>query len=150
MHSIGKQYSFRSILRCHTPGQPLYFLVPPEVPEKLKKRRTFMSIVTINGVEIGRRSVKPWNEKWFVELTSKHLITANVVEGAQLRVKLSLAQAVPDELISALEANGLAAAWEQLTAAQRRALAEPICDAKRATTRSDRVNRVLNCLTNDK
>jgi hypothetical protein len=125
---------------------PRFVVVPAHLLEGWKLDGTAVVEATINGIAVGRRSLKKWDsDRWFVELTDAMCKHVGVDTGD--RVTLSLHPAsdkLPDELTTALaESRRAQTAWAKLTPAQRRMLREEILAAKSADTRRRRAERAL-------
>ena len=100
----------------------------------------------LDGVALGRRSLKRWDEsRWFVELRNDHLAALHKAPGARATLVLARAATeLPAELSALLEAEPRArAAWEGRTAAQRRMLREELLDARAPATRARRARAAL-------
>lgn len=105
---------------------------------------------TINGVDLGRRSLKRWDDRqcWWIDLPEPLCKKAHLETGDQVKLRIRLAsEELPDELKELLSKNSVARLrWEQLTTAQQRMLREEILAAKSSTTRARRAAKVL-CLS---
>ena len=102
---------------------------------------------TINDTDLGRRSLKRWDERqcWWIDLPEPLCKKARVETGDEVKLTIRLAsEDLPDELKDLITNNSVAkATWEQLTQAQQRMLREDIFAAKNATTRRRRAERLL-------
>ncbi|MDX1493919.1 MAG: YdeI/OmpD-associated family protein [Longimicrobiales bacterium] len=129
------------------PTLPPFIVIPEELLTSWDLTGTTVVEVTLEGTELGRRTLKPWPARagWFFDLTQAHAKKASVAVGDQVLVELSpAATGPPDELAEVLESHADARRrWEELTGAQRRMLAEHVRSAKRASTRSRRARRGL-------
>jgi len=135
---------FSVALERHQPHLPVYLMVPKTVADVFGKPGTFVVEAAINGSPIGRRSIKPWGDgRWFMELTKVQCAQLNVGPGDAVDVELIAAPEVPAELASRIAEEGLSERWADLSAADRRAMAEHIFAAKKATTRAARIDRTL-------
>jgi hypothetical protein len=109
-------------------------------PWKIKGTTTVE--VTMNGVDIGRRSLKRWDDRdcWFIELADAVCRKANVETGDPVKLSLKIAsEELPAELAQLIKENSQAQArWEQLTPGQQRMLREEVPDAKQPATRKRR------------
>jgi hypothetical protein len=128
------------------PRLPRFFVVPtpPLAPWGLTS--TAVVEATLNGVEIGRRTLKPWDaDRWFVELSEPICRLANVETGDRIRVSLRVASMeLPAELAALIKEQPRAkAAWSDLTASQQRMILEHILAAKAPETRRRRAERAL-------
>ena len=139
--------AFEAVVERHHEDLPVYVLVPPEAVAAFGRDKTFIVETTVNDREIGRRSVKRWGDgRWFLEFTKQHCKRLSIAEGDRVRLVLAEAPDTPADLAVRIEAEGLDGPWRQLSEAQRRAIAEPIFDAKRDTTRRARINKALSIL----
>src|SRR5882672_12263337 len=77
-------------------GLPRFVCVPMSEVDPWKLSRTTTVEVNMNGVEIGRRSLKRWDDRgcWWLNLAESACRKANVRTGD--RVKLSLKVAADD------------------------------------------------------
>jgi hypothetical protein len=101
---------------------------------------------TLDGVPLGRRSLKRWDdERWFIELKREHLAAAGKSPGDRATLVIDLAStALPDELQGLIDAVPEArAAWEALTEAQQRMVREGVQVPKTAAARERRARRAL-------
>ena len=132
----------------HHPQFPLLALVPAPLvaPWKLGTATTTVE-ATLNGVALGRRSLKFWKERdgWWIDLPDALAKKAGVKQGDRVPLELRLASTtLPVELAALLAKNKAArAAWERLTPAQQRMLREEVAAAKSSTTRARRAARML-------
>lgn len=102
---------------------------------------------TINGIDLGRRSLKRWDERncWWLDLPEPLCKKAKVEVGDNVKLTIRLAsEELPHELQQLLKQNPLANAnWTKLTAAQQRMLREEVFAAKTSATRLKRATKVL-------
>ena len=125
---------------------PRFLVVPAHLLEGWKLGGTTVVEAMINGIAIGRRSLKKWDDdRWFVELAQPMCERAGVDTGDRVNLSLRLASdEFPDELATVLtESRRARAAWAKLTPAQQRMLREEIFAAKSADTRRRRAERAL-------
>ena len=121
------------------PRLPRFFVIPTPPLAPWGLTGTTVVEATLNGVEIGRRTLKPWDaDRWFVELSELICRLANVATGDRIRVSLRPASMdLPAELAGLIEEQPRAKAiWAALTASQQRA-------AKAPETRRRRAERAL-------
>ncbi|GAB7052170.1 YdeI/OmpD-associated family protein [Catenuloplanes indicus] len=125
--------------------------VPDEVVAALGAGRKPPVRVTINGYTY-RSTVAVMGGVHMLPLSAEHRTGAGVNAGDTVTVGLELDSAprevaVPDDLAAALAAAPDAkAAFEALSYSRKRALAEPIADAKTAATRARRVAKAIETL----
>jgi hypothetical protein len=125
---------------------PRFLVVPARLLSGWKLDGTTVVEATVNGVAIGRRSLKRWDDdRWFVELAQPMCKRAGVDTGDRVNLSLRLASdELPEELGTLLAGNRRAqAAWARLTPAQKRMLREEVLAAKSADTRRRRAERRL-------
>jgi len=132
----------------HHPQFPLLALVPAPLvaPWKLGTATTTVE-ATLNGVALGRRSLKFWKDRdgWWIDLPAALAKEAGVKQGDRVPLELRRAPtALPAELAELLSKRETArAAWERLTLPQQRMLREEVAAAKSSTTRARRAARML-------
>ena len=102
---------------------------------------------TINDTELGRRSLKRWDERecWWIDLPEPLCKKAKLEEGDTVRLTIRVASDdLPAELKQLLKENSDAKTrWSKLTAAQQRMLREEIFAAKTPSARLRRATRTL-------
>lgn len=129
------------------PSLPRFVVVPDDAVADWRLEGTTMVDVTIDGTDVGRRSLKRWRERggWFFDLTQDQAEGADVDVGKRITVELRRAStALPDELRDLLDEDPEACRrWESLTDSRRRMLAEHVRSAKRPETRARRAARAL-------
>lgn len=129
------------------PSLPRFVVVPDDAVADWRLEGTTMVDVTIDGTDVGRRSLKRWRERggWFFDLTQDQAEGADVDVGERITVELRRAStALPDELRDLLDEDPEACRrWESLTDSRRRMLAEHVRNAKRPETRARRAARAL-------
>lgn len=106
--------------------------------------------VTINGVNIGRRSLKRWDERnsWWMDLSETACRQADIETGDRVKLTLTIAsEELPAELKELISQNREARIrWERLTPGQQRMLREEVQAAKQSNTRARRAKRSLGLL----
>lgn len=144
--------SFEAALERKQPGLPVYIVVPADHAQALGLRATAVVEGEVNGHDIGRRSIKRWENiersPWFVEFTTPFCRKAGVAVGDPLSVSLRLASsALPEELERLLaHSPRLKAVWNSLSEYARRSSAEHVRAGKSAATRSRRAAVVASRL----
>lgn len=102
---------------------------------------------TINGIDLGRRSLKLWDERkcWWIDLPEPLCKKAKVDTGDSVELTIRLAsEDLPQELQQLLKENPVAKEnWTKLTSAQQRMLREEIFAAKTPATRLKRAEKIL-------
>lgn len=102
---------------------------------------------TINDTDLGRRSLKRWDERkcWWIDLPDQVCKKAGLEVGDEATLRIHLAsEDLPEELQELLRTNGVAKAnWEKLTQAQQRMLREDVFAAKTSATRRRRAEKSL-------
>ncbi len=143
----GSSVRVESKMERKHPSLPRYITVPSPALSQWHLTGTTVVEVWINGVEIGRRTLKAWDDRdvWFFDLTQQHFRKLGVDEGDTVSVELQLAdQAPPTELRRLLVRHPSARAlWDSLTPAQQRLRSEHIRSAKRTQTRDRRARAAV-------
>lgn len=102
---------------------------------------------TINGTDLGRRSLKRWDDRncWWIDLPDPLCKKAKIEVGDSVKLTIRLAsEELPQELKQLLKENPVAKQnWTKLTAAQQRMLREEIFAAKTSATRLKRTQKIL-------
>ena len=102
---------------------------------------------TINGTDLGRRSLKRWDERncWWIDLPEPLCQKAKLETGDEVTLTIRLAgDDLPEELQALLTTNPLAKAnWERLTKSQQRMLREDVFTPKSSATRRRRAEKLL-------
>jgi hypothetical protein len=142
-----KTLTTTSMIEHKHKGLPRFVCIPMVKVEPWKLQGTTTMEVTINGVDIGRHSLKRWNDRdcWWMDLADAACRKANVETGDRAKLILRIAsEELPQELAELIKNNSPARArWEQLTPAQKRMLREEVLSAKQASTRARRAARAL-------
>ncbi|HET6974713.1 MAG TPA: YdeI/OmpD-associated family protein [Pyrinomonadaceae bacterium] len=142
-----KEITVSSKVIRHQPQFSRLVTIPLEkiAPWKLDATTTVEG--TINGIELGRRSLKRWDERtcWWIDLPDPLCKKAGIEVGDDVKLTLRLAsEELPPELQQLLEENAVAKQnWAKLTAAQQRMLREEIFAAKTPATRLKRATKQL-------
>ena len=128
-------------------GLPRFICIPMSKVDPWKLQGTTTVEVTLNGVDIGRRSLKSWDDRhcWWMDLSNDACRKAKVETGDRVKLILKIAsEELPTELAQLIEQNSQPhARWEGPTPGQRRMLREEILAAKQSGTRKRRAARVL-------
>ena len=128
-------------------GLPRFVCIPTSKVDPWKLQGTTTVEVTMNGVNVGRRSLKRWDVRgcWWMDLADAVCRKANVDTGDRVELILQIAsEELPEELAGLIKKNsGARTRWEALTPGQRRVLREEILAAKLPATRARRAARAL-------
>lgn len=143
-----KEITATSKVIRHNPQFSRLVTIPLDKIEPLKLTGTTTVEGMINDTDLGRRSLKRWDERkcWWIDLPEPLCKKARLETGDEVQLTIRLAsQDLPDELIHHLKNNSVAkATWERLTQPQQRMLREDIFAAKTSATRRRRAERLLN------
>lgn len=138
---------FRSAVSRHHPQMPRLVTAPWDEVARWKLAGTTTVEASLNGADIGRRSLKRWDEKrcWWIDLPDPVCRKLKLDEVDKVAVELRLASTqLPPELQALIAKNKAArAAWERLTPPQQRMLRENVAAAKQPATRARRAARAL-------
>jgi hypothetical protein len=136
-----------STVSRHHPQFSRLVTIPLDAIAPWKLADTTVIEGTINDTELGRRSMKRWDDRncWWIDLPEPLCKRAKLETGDEVTLKIRLAsEDLPDELKELITKNSTAKAnWEKLTKAQQRMLREEIFTAKSSETRSRRAKKVL-------
>jgi hypothetical protein len=142
-----KTLNVTSTIEHKRKGLPRFVCIPMSRVDPWKLQGTTTVEVTMNGVNIGRRSLKRWVDRgcWWMDLADAVCRKANVDTGDRAQLSLKIAsEELPAELAQLIKRNSQARAhWEQLTPGQKRMLREEVLGAKQSTTRERRAARSL-------
>jgi len=142
-----KQITIISTVSRHHPQFSRLVTIPLDVIAPWKLSDTTVIEGTINDTELGRRSMKRWDDRncWWIDLPEPLCKRAKLETGDEVTLKIRLAsEDLPDELKELITKNSTAKAnWEKLTKAQQRMVREEIFTAKSSETRSRRAKKVL-------
>src|SRR5262249_8011784 len=142
-----KEISVSTKVIRHHPQLSRLVTIPIEDVAKWKLTETTTVEGTIDGVELGRRSLKLWDERncWWIDLPEPLCKKAKLETGDDVKLTIRLAsEDLPQELEQLLRENATAKAnWSKPTSAQQRMLRKDIFTAKTSTTRFKRAAKVL-------
>ena len=142
----GRAVRVRGRVERKDPRLPRYVVVPAEKIEAWTLTVTTTVTGTLNGVDMGRRSLKPWDAaRWFMDLPQTLCAAAGVETGDAAELLLERAsEDLPEELAAAIAGSERGRlAWEAMTPAQRRMLREEVAAAKNPETRRRRAETRL-------
>jgi Bacteriocin-protection, YdeI or OmpD-Associated/Domain of unknown function (DUF1905) len=139
--------SVTSTVIRHHPQFSRLVTIPLEAVRHWKLTGTTVVEGTINGTELGRRSLKHWEDRncWWIDLPEPLCKRAALETGDRVSLRIGLAsEELPDELKQLLKDDPKAKAnWDKLTVAQQRMLREEIFAAKNGETRARRARKSL-------
>lgn len=142
-----KEITVTSKVIRHNPQFSRLVTIPLSTIEPWKLTSTTTVEGTINNMDLGRRSLKRWDERkcWWIDLPEPLCKKAKLETGDEVKLTIRIAsEDIPDELKDLLKDNSVAKAnWEKLTQPQQRMLREDIFAAKNSTTRRRRAERLL-------
>jgi hypothetical protein len=125
---------------------PAFVVVPATKVARWKLSATTTVEGTLDGVALGRRSLKRWDdERWFIELRRDLLDAVGKSPGDRATLVITRASAtLPPELQGLIDADPVARRrWESRTEAQRRMLREEVLAVKSPAARERRARRAL-------
>ena len=128
------------------PKLPRFVVIPAGSVAAWKLAGTTTIEGTINGNDLGRRSLKCWDSaRWFIELAEPICKGAGVDTGDRVELRIRIAsEELPEELRSLIEKDAKARkAWQSLSAGSQRMLREEILALKRTATRERKARRAL-------
>lgn len=135
-----------AIIERKGPRLPRFIVVPSDAVKQWKLTETTTVTGSLNGHDVGRRSLKKWGEqRWFIELPHALCRKAGVDTGDHVGLTIQVASdELPDELATLITSDPRAKrAWEGLTPSSRRMLREQVATAKQSTTRARRAGEGL-------
>ena len=128
-------------------GLPRFVCIPMNKVDPLGLSGTTTVDLSINGVKVGRRSLKRWDDRscWWMDLSNDVCRKANIDTGDVVKLSLAVAaDELPKELADLIKKDSTAQRhWEKLTPGQQRMLREEILAAKQSATRARRAARAL-------
>lgn len=142
-----KEITVTSKVMRHNPQFSRLVTIPLDKIGPWKLTGTTTVEGTINDIDLGRRSLKQWEERkcWWIDLPEPLCKKAKLETGDEVQLTIRLAsEDLPDELKDLLKNNSAAKAnWEKLTQPQQRMLREDIFAAKTSATRRRRAERLI-------
>lgn len=134
-----------------TTGNNVGIAVPEEIVVSFGAGKRVPVIVTIAGYSYPS-TIAVMGGKYLIPLAGAHRTAAGVAGGQTHQVTLdhdtSARQTpIPEDLAAALEANGLRAAFDQLSPSRRKEHVRSVSEAKAAETRQRRVEKVVAALS---
>lgn len=146
--SSAQPVQVRTRIERKSPSLPRFIVVASEALSNWDIEGTTVVDARINGVDIGRRSLKYWGRNrycWFLDVTESQCASAAVETGDSVILEVRIASTrLPAELETVIGSDGAASeVWTSLTSSQKRQLAEHVRAAKRPDTRLRRARRAL-------
>jgi hypothetical protein len=122
--------------------------VPDAVIEGLAAGRRPAVVVTFDGGYTYRSTVGVMGGQSLIPLSAEHRTASGLAAGDTVEVTLEVDAMprelpVPDDLASALETAGVRAAFDALSHSRRRALVDPVEQAKAPETRARRIAKAV-------
>lgn len=124
--------------------------VPESVLDELGAGRRPAVVVTINGYTY-RSTVGAMNGQFLIPLSAEHRAASGIAAGDEAEVALEVDALprtldVPPDLAEALEAAGVRAAFDAMSHSRRRALVDPVEQAKAPETRQRRIDKAVETM----
>jgi hypothetical protein len=124
--------------------------VPESVLDELGAGRRPAVVVTINGYTY-RSTVGAMNGQFLIPLSAEHRAASGIAAGDEVEVALEVDALprtldVPADLAEALEAAGVRAAFDAMSHSRRRALVDPVEQAKAPETRQRRIDKAVETM----
>lgn len=124
--------------------------VPESVLDELGAGRRPAVVVTINGYTY-RSTVGAMNGQFLIPLSAEHRAASGIAAGDEVEVALEVDALprtldVPADLAEALEAAGVRAAFDAMSHSRRRALVDPVEQAKAPETRQRRIDKAVEAM----
>ena len=142
-----KEITVTSKVIRHNPQFSRLVTIPLDTIEPWKLTGTTTVEGTINDTDLGRRSLKRWDDRecWWIDLPEPLCKKARLETGDKVQLTIRVASdELPDELKDLLKENSAAKTnWEKLSQPQQRMLREEIFAAKNSATRRRRAERLL-------
>ena len=142
-----KQIKLTSTVIRHHPQFSRLVTIPLDVIAPWKLANTTVIEGTINGVDLGRLSLKRWDDLnyWWIDLPEPLCRKVNLETGTTVELIIRLAsEDLPEELKNLLTQNLQAKErWAKLTKGQQRMLREEIWSARTTMTRTKSAEKWL-------
>lgn len=136
----------RAKLERQLPTQPRHAVIPAVLLLPWGLSQTTFVCGSLNGVDIGRRPIKRWDDdRWILSITLAVCRRAEVDVGDTVDLVIQPAPATfPSELRAVLDGFEHARlAWERMTEAQQRMVREEVACGRASDTRARRARRLL-------
>ena len=137
---------FRTKLRQY-PGMGPWFRVPAHFIRAWGLTATTTVEGTINGLPLGRRSLKdsgPKTEDWYMSMSRKTTLALDAKAGDEVEIELRLSDmTMPGEMAARMESDAdFARAYEALRPDHKRAAIEHYLEAKTPKGRTARLEKI--------
>jgi Bacteriocin-protection, YdeI or OmpD-Associated len=146
VETMSDSIQLTAVIARKDPRLPRFVIVPSSSIEAWRLSQTAVVEGTLNGHDVGRRSLKKWDEqRWFIELPQPLCERAKVDTGSRIQLALEIASdSLPAELEELLKTNpGAKQAWARLSEGSQRMLRENVAAAKQSATRARRAAAAL-------
>jgi len=144
---VREQITLTTTVIRHHPQFCRLVTIPNEQVAEWKLKTATVVEGTINGMKLGRRSLKRWDDRqcWWIDLPDTLCKKVGVETGDAVSLAIRRAsEELPVELQQLLNSNATASAtWQRMTKAQQRMLREEIFSAQSSATRLRRAEKVL-------
>jgi hypothetical protein len=125
--------------------------VPESVLDELGAGRRPAVVVTIDGGYTYRSTVGAMNGQFLIPLSAEHRTASGIAAGDTVEIALEVDTlprelAVPDDLAAAFEGAGVRTAFDTLSHSRKRALVDPVVQAKAPETRQRRIDKAVETL----
>lgn len=138
--------SLTVLVERKSPDLPMFAVVPDRLLQPWGLQGTTTVEGEVNGIQIGRKSLKRWDEgRWFLEFSASLANRAGFETGDRVRLELRVASVgLPRELEELLQAEPQARErWDRLSESRRRMLREHVFSAKGSETKIRRARKAL-------
>ena len=146
VEAMADSIQLTAVIARKDPRLPRFVVVPSSAIDAWNLTQTTVVEGTLNGHELGRRSLKKWDaQRWFIELPQPLCERAKVDTGSRVQLSLEIApDRLPAELEEFLARNPAAKqAWDRLSQGSQRMLRENVAAAKQSATRARRAAAAL-------
>ncbi len=143
---MSTKIELEALVERKDPRLPRYVVVPADFVTALDITTTTVVEGTLNGGDLGRRTLKRWDDaRWFLDLPQGLCKERGIDAGSQIQLVLKVAaELMAPELRELLESNPEARrVWSALTVNQQRMLREEILRLKQSGARRRRALRAL-------
>jgi hypothetical protein len=147
--AVGRQLSFQAKLENWAEGMDYCAVaVPAKITEALGTRGSVLVMAQVNASEPFQVSLFPvGGGQHFIRIKARVRQQTNTKTGDLIRVRFTVldraAVEIPDDLLSALKAEGAAAAFKSLTPGKQNFIVRRIDEAVKPETRQKRVQEAV-------